>query len=133
MCIRDSTNINQQNVNTTMMHNRHKKKKSQRYGGCNGPRVQYTFVDRENDLVVTRISKYSQQDSGSTQKWGVMRYLKWAGIENAINMGRKLIDNGSINAGTDVITPYTNEDGESYEFYIKYPEVIESIADLSRN
>ena len=94
---------------------------------------QYTFVDRENDVVVTRISKYSQQDSGSTQKWGVMRYLKWAGIENAINMGRKLIENGSISAGTDVITPYTNEDGESYEFYIKYPEVIESIVDLSRN
>jgi hypothetical protein len=62
-----------------------------------------------------------------------MRYLKWAGIENAINMGRKLIENGSISAGTDVITPYTNEDGESYEFYIKYPEVIESIVDLSRN
>ena len=91
------------------------------------------MVDRENDVVVTRISKYSQQDSGSTQKWGVMRYLKWAGIENAINMGRKLIENGSISAGTDVITPYTNEDGESYEFYIKYPEVIESIVDLSRN
>ena len=94
---------------------------------------QYTFVDRENDLIVTRISKYSQQNTGSTQKWGMVKYLRWAGIENAISIGRKLIEIGSIEAGTDIITPYTTEEGESYEFYIKYPEIIESIADLSRN
>lgn len=94
---------------------------------------QYTFVDRENDLIVTRISKYSQQNTGSTQKWGMVKYLRWAGIENAISIGRKLIEIGSIEAGTDIITPYTTKEGESYEFYIKYPEIIESIADLSRN
>ena len=37
---------------------------------------------------------------------------------------------GSIPA---VITPFTEEEGESYEFYLKYPEIIDSIADLSRN
>ena len=94
---------------------------------------QYTFVDRENDIVVTRISKYSQQDSGSTQKWGLMKYFKWAGIENAIAAGRKLIEYGAINPGSDVVTPFTEKEGESYEFYIKYPEIIDAIADLSRN
>ena len=94
---------------------------------------QFTFVDRENDLVVTRITKYNQQDSGSIQKWGIMKYLRWAGIENAISIGRKLIESGSIEPGTDVISPVTAEDGESYEFYLQYPEIIDSIADLSRN
>ena len=82
---------------------------------------------------MTRISKYSQQDSGSIQKWGIMKYLRWAGIENAIAIGRKLIESGSIESGSDVITPFTEEEGESYEFYIKYPEIIDAIADLSRD
>ena len=94
---------------------------------------QYTFVDRENDIVVTRISKYSQLDSGSTQKWGLMKYFRWVGIENAIAVGRKLIEYGSIKPGSDVITPFTEEEGESNEFYIKYPEIIDAIADLSRS
>ena len=94
---------------------------------------QYTFVDRENDIVVTRISKYSQQDSGDTQKWGLMKYFRWVGIENAIAVGRKLIEYGSIKPGSDVITPFTEEEGESNEFYIKYPEIIDAIADLSRS
>ena len=94
---------------------------------------QYTFVDRENDIVVTRISKYSQQDSGDTQKWGLMKYFRWVGIENAIAVGRKLIEYGSIKPGSDVITPFTEEEGESKEFYIKYPEIIDAIADLSRS
>ena len=94
---------------------------------------QYTFVDRENDIVVTRISKYSQQDSGDTQKWGLMKYFRWVGIENAIAVGRKLIEYGSIKPGSDVVTPFTEEEGESNEFYIKYPEIIDAIADLSRS
>jgi len=94
---------------------------------------QYTFVDRENDVVVTRISKYSEQNNGSTQKWGIMKYLRWAGIENAIAIGRMLIASGTIESGSDIITPFTEEEGESYEFYVKYPEIIDSIADLSRN
>ena len=94
---------------------------------------QYTFVDRENDIVVTRISKYSQLDSGSTQKWGLMKYFRWVGIENAIAVGRKLIEYGSIKPGSDVVTPFTEEEGESYEFYINYPEIIDAIADLSRS
>ena len=94
---------------------------------------QFTFVDRENDVIVTRITKYNQQDSGSVQKWGVMKYLRWAGIDNAINIGRKLIESGSIEAGDDVITPFTDEKGESKEFYENYADIVDAIADLSRN
>ena len=86
-----------------------------------------------NDIVVTRISKYAEQDNGSTQKWGIMKYLRWAGIDNAIAIGRMLIASGTIESGSDVITPFTDEEGESYEFYLKYPEIIDSISDLSRN
>jgi len=94
---------------------------------------QFTFVDRENDVIVTRITKYFQQDSGSVQKWGIMKYLKWAGIENAINIGRILIDSGSIEPGNDVVTPFTDEQGESKEFYENYGDVIGAIANLSRD
>ena len=94
---------------------------------------QFTFVDRENDVVVTRITKYSQENSGSFQKWGIMKYLRWAGVENAINIGRKLIEVGSIEPGTDVITPVTNAEGESYEFYLRYPEFVELISGLSKD
>ncbi|MBR51661.1 MAG: 6-aminohexanoate hydrolase [Gammaproteobacteria bacterium] len=94
---------------------------------------QFTFVDRENDVVVTRITKYNQDDMGSTQKWGIMRYLKWAGVDNAIKVGRALIEVGQIQAGSDVITPFTDEEGESKEFYQKYQEIINAIADISRN
>ena len=44
-----------------------------------------------------------------------------------------LIASVTNESGSDVITPFTEEEGESYEFYVKYPEIIDSIADLSRN
>ena len=94
---------------------------------------QFTFVDRENDVIVTRVTKYDQRDFGDVQKWGIMKYLRWAGIENAIKIGRTLIESGSVEVGTDIVSPTTEERGESKEFYEKYEEIIDSIADLSRN
>tara|TARA_B000000475_G_scaffold170522_1_gene137216 strand:- start:161 stop:1093 length:933 start_codon:yes stop_codon:yes gene_type:complete len=94
---------------------------------------QFTFVDRENDVIVTRITKYDQQDFGDTQKWGIMKYLRWAGVENAISIGRMLLDSGSIEAGSDITSPVTNENGASKEFYQNYGEIIDAIADLSRD
>ena len=94
---------------------------------------QYTFVDRENDIVVTRITKYNQQDSGDVQKWGPMSYLKWAGVDNAIKLGRKLIENGVIESGNNVITPFTDKEGESKEFYSRYGDFIGAIENLSCN
>ena len=94
---------------------------------------QYTFVDRENDIVVTRITKYNQQDSGDVQKWGPMSYLKWVGVDNAIKVGRKLIENGVIESGNNVITPFTDKEGESKEFYSRYGDFIGAIENLSCN
>ena len=94
---------------------------------------QYTFVDRENDIIVTRITKYNQQDSGDVQKWGPMSYLKWVGVDNAIKVGRRLIENGVIESGTNVITPFTDKEGESKEFYSKYGDFIGAIENLSCN
>jgi|TARA_B100001094_G_scaffold64756_1_gene60779 CubicO group peptidase (beta-lactamase class C family) len=94
---------------------------------------QYTFVDRENDVIVTRITKYNQQNSGDVQRWGVMKYLRWAGVQNAINLGRVLIENGAIEAGSDVITPFTDEQGESKEFNVRYGDFIGAIENLSCN
>jgi hypothetical protein len=62
-----------------------------------------------------------------------MKYLRWAGIENAIKIGRTLIESGSVEVGADIVSPTTEERGESKEFYEKYEEIIDSIADLSRN
>ncbi len=94
---------------------------------------QYTFVDRENDVIVTRITKYKQQNSGDVQRWGVMKYLRWAGVQNAINLGRILIENGAIEAGSDVITPFTDAEGESKEFNARYGDIIGAIENLSCN
>ena len=92
---------------------------------------QYTFVDRKNDIVVTRITKYKQQDSGDVQMWGPMKYLRWAGVENAINIGRVLIEKGAIKSGSDVVTPFTDSNGESKEFNNLYGDFIRAIEDLS--
>ena len=94
---------------------------------------QYTFVDRDNDVVVTRITKYSEKDNGDIQKWGPLNFFRWAGVGPAVTAARLLLDLGLIREGSDVNTPITDDSGTSKEFYEKYQEVVDSIADLSRD
>ena len=94
---------------------------------------QYTFVDRDNDVVVTRITKYSEKDNGDIQKWGPLNFFRWAGVGPAVAAARMLLDLGLIREGPDVNTPITDDSGTSKEFYEKYQEVIDAIADLSRD
>jgi CubicO group peptidase (beta-lactamase class C family) len=94
---------------------------------------QYTFVDRDNDVVVTRITKYSEKDNGDIQKWGPLNFFRWAGVAPAVTAARLLLDLGLIREGPDVNTPITDDSGTSKEFYEKYQEVIDAIADLSRD
>ena len=94
---------------------------------------QYTFVDRENDIVFTRITKYAQKDNGDVQKWGPLKYFRWAGVSTAVMTARTLLDLGVIKEGEDVVAPITEEIGESKEFYRDYEKIIDAMADLSRD
>ena len=94
---------------------------------------QYTFVDRDNDVVVTRITKYSEKDNGDIQKWGPLNFFRWAGVGPAVTAATLLLDLGLIREGPDVNTPITDDSGTSKEFYEKYQEVVDAIADLSRD
>lgn len=94
---------------------------------------QYTFVDRENDIVFTRMTKYAQKDHGDIQKWGPLQYFRWAGVSKAVTAARILLELGIVIEGEDVITPITEAMGESKEFYEQYDNIIDAIADLSRD
>lgn len=94
---------------------------------------QYTFVDRENDIVFTRITKYAQKDHGDIQKWGPLQYFRWAGVSKAVTAARILLELGIVKEGEDVITPITEAMGESKEFYKQYDNIIDAMADLSRD
>lgn len=93
---------------------------------------QYTFVDRTNDVIFTRVTKYDQNNHGDVQKWGPLQYFRWLGVTQAIKTARVLLNFNLIENGTDVITPTTDSKGESNEFYNNYQKVVEGIADLSR-
>ena len=94
---------------------------------------QFTFVDRENDLIFTRITKYKRKDHGDIQKWGPLKYFRWMGVDHAVKTARTLLDLGVVKEGSDVIAPVTEEEGESKEFYDQYAEIIDAMADLNRN
>jgi len=42
-----------------------------------------------------------------------------------------LIENGAVESGSDVITPFTDEEGESKEFNARYGDFIDAIENLS--
>ena len=95
---------------------------------------QYIFVDRENDLIFTRLTKYNDSDYGSVQKWGILGYIvSWIGVETAIGVSRFLINTGIIKRSTNVNTPNTEAEGSSKEFYEQYGEIVDAMADLSRD
>jgi CubicO group peptidase (beta-lactamase class C family) len=92
---------------------------------------QYIFVDRENDIIFTRITKY-HPTPGSIQDWGRLSRVEVNNIGRWLKLTRFLEKVGILDAD-DLKTPNTRKDGESKEFYEIYGEVIDSIADLSRN
>ena len=93
---------------------------------------QYIFVDRKNDIIFTRITKYHPMP-GSVQNWGFFKYLDINNVDLWINVLRILHKIGLIDLSKDITTPNTFADGESNEFYANYGEIIDAIADLSRD
>lgn len=95
---------------------------------------QFIFIDKERDVVFTRITKYRPSE-GDVQKWGALGYLRFLGsINRALVVSRFLMDLGLIKLDDgSVSTPYTTADGESKEFYENYVEIIDRMADLEKD
>ena len=93
---------------------------------------QYIFVDRKNDVIFTRITKYFPT-SGSKQDWGILERFNVKDIERFLKISRFLEAIGLLDMEDDIKTPNTRSEGESEEFYGNYPEIIDAMADLSRN
>ncbi len=100
---------------------------------------QYIFVDRSNDVVFTRITKY-HSTGGSKQEWGVLKYVNWLGsIDFRISLAAFLDYLGLIklqgNEGGsgDIKTPATFEDGTSTEFFDNYNTIIDALIEAGKS
>ena len=93
---------------------------------------QYIFVDRKNDVIYTRITKYFPT-TGSKQDWGILERFNVKDIERFLKISRFLEAIGLLDMDDDIKTPNTRSEGESEEFYVSYPEIIDAMADLSRD
>ncbi len=98
---------------------------------------QYIFVDPKNDIVFVRITKY-KPSKGSIQKWGNLSWLSALNnVEFLIWLYQKLEKWGLISIEAKegkevtVITPNTDRDGASKEFYENYSLILDAIDDLS--
>ena len=98
---------------------------------------QYIFVDPENDVVFVRITRYKPSE-GSVQKWGNLSWLSALNnVEFLIWFYQKLEKWGLISIEAKegrevtVITPNTDRDGASEEFYENYSLVLDAIDELS--
>ena len=98
---------------------------------------QYIFVDPKNDIVFVRITKYKPSE-GSIQKWGNLSWLSALNnVEFLIWLYQKLEKWGLISieakegSEVTVITPNTDRDGASKEFYENYSLILDAIDDLS--
>jgi CubicO group peptidase (beta-lactamase class C family) len=92
---------------------------------------QYIFIDQANDVIFTRITKYTST-GGSKQDWGPIRDYEISNMDRFLRFFKFLERIGWYNVERDIKSPVTLEDGESKEFYENYNEIIDAIADLSR-
>jgi CubicO group peptidase (beta-lactamase class C family) len=98
---------------------------------------QYIFVDPKNDIIFVRITRY-KPSKGSVQKWGNLSWLSSLNnVELLIWFYQKLEKWGLISIEAKegrevtVITPNTDRDGASKEFYENYSLVLDAIDELS--
>ena len=91
---------------------------------------QYIFVDRENDLVFTRITKY-HSTGGSVQQWGPLRYINWLGSVDFRRRVAEFLDYaGIIKIRGNVATPVTFDDGISEEFFSNYRAIMDALVEV---
>ena len=68
------------------------------------------------------------------QNWGLFnRYNKIKDVDRLVNLLQFYIDNNLLDLSKDIESPLTLDEGYSEEFYQNYGEIIDSIANLSRD
>ena len=92
---------------------------------------QYIFIDQANDVIFTRITRYTST-GGSKQDWGPIRDYEISNMGRFLRFFKFLEKIGWYNVERDIVSPVTLEDGESKEFYENYNEIIDAMAELSR-
>jgi len=93
---------------------------------------QYIFVDRENDIVFTRITKY-HPTGGSVQDWGPLNYINWLGSVKFRRKAAVALDYlGIIELNSAIKTPVTYDDGTSKEFFEHYSAIVDALVDVSK-
>ena len=92
---------------------------------------QYIFVDRDRDIVFTRITKYHPTGGANIQDWGRLKLISW--IED-VTLFRKiaefLANVGLVDANADIATPITYQDGVSNEFFKNYESIIDALVEV---
>ena len=93
---------------------------------------QYIFVDRANDVVFTRITKY-RSTGGSRQDWGSLKYINWFGsIEFRVALAQFLDWTGLVKMQGNIKTPVTFDEGTSEEFFRDYSEIVDALIEASK-
>ena len=93
---------------------------------------QYIFVDRANDVVFTRVTRYASTGA-SVQNWGAMQALTWiSNVTLLRKIGEFLTVIGVLDPVADIATPITYESGVSSEFFSNYSTIIQALVDVSK-
>ena len=93
---------------------------------------QYIFVDRTNDIIFTRITKYHPPE-GSRQDWGALNYVNWIGsIDFRRTIAEFLGSLGLIEVRVQIKSPVTLDDGASKEFFDNYSVIVDALVDIGR-
>ena len=92
---------------------------------------QYIFVDRANNIVFTRITKY-HPPKGSKQAWGALSYINWLGTIGFRRTVAAFLESlGLIDISAQIVSPVTLDDGTSTEFFDSYSVIVDALADIS--
>jgi len=92
---------------------------------------QYIFVDRANDMVFVRVTKYHPA-VGSKQDWGLLKYINDISSVKFRQKLAMLLEVVGVDVRGRVKAPMTFEDGISNEFFANYSSIMDALVDLNR-
>ena len=128
------SNIESKTINQKRGYGMHwwisRNNETSRIFNASGKFGQYIFVDPDNDVVFTRITRY-RPTGGAVQNLGTLRFFLWINDLTFLRkFGERLTSLGLIDLGGDLATPHTFENGISKQFFRDYPAIVDALADL---